>query len=124
VTLDLRSAINAGPVLDRLIADISRPGWGRNGRKNARELAERYAAGLPLVRRSRKLGEVWTFVCPVPACQVLRDGFQTIRACRDGWFAHVQDDRHDGFTPAWPDDLEPEPVQEVLDLFADGSVAA
>jgi hypothetical protein len=108
--------INAGPVLDSLLAMVDRPGYGRHGREKAREHAARYAAGLPLVAFGRKLNQQWRWVCPVPDCLVLRDGFATIRACRDAWRTHVsQGSAHEGFTPSWPDDLEPEP--EPLTLF-------
>lgn len=110
-----RLPLNAGLVLDWLLAKADSPGYGRHGRMMARLAADRYAAGTPLVRHMRRLNQQWTWLCPVPDCLEMRDGYATIRACRDAWEAHAA--QHEGFTAAWPAGLpQEEPVQ--LDLFA------
>ncbi|MGC4886649.1 DUF6884 domain-containing protein [Micromonospora sp. DT227] len=102
---DIDTPPNAGPVLDELLAAAENPKYGRNGRKSARDLAERYAAGLPLVRFNRLLNQQWIFNCPVPTCGLMYDGHNTLRETRDHWFEHAA--QHEGFVAAWPDDILP-----------------
>lgn len=107
--------VNAGPVLDELLAKADTPEYGRYGRQKAREHAERYAAGLPLVRHKRQLDQQWTLNCPVPSCLTILAGHDTIREARAAWFAHAE--QHEGFVPTWPDDLLPEePEQEAAQV--------
>jgi hypothetical protein len=106
-------APNAGPVHNGLLMRSASPEIGRPGRASARATAQRYAAGMPLVRRKRKLDVGWVWVCPVPTCMVMRDGWSTVRDAREAWFLHAAG--HGGFEPAWPDDvLPPEEVDEYV----------
>ncbi|WP_053065359.1 DUF6884 domain-containing protein [Micromonospora sp. RV43] len=96
---------NAGRTLDGLLAQAGNPRLGRYGRQKARELAERYAAGLPLVRFNRLLDHQWMWNCPVPTCGIMRVGHDTIREARAQWFEHAGE--HEGFVASWPDDVLP-----------------
>ncbi|MFG1872101.1 DUF6884 domain-containing protein [Micromonospora arborensis] len=96
---------NAGPALDELLVQVDNPRIGRQGREKARQLAERYAAGLPLVQFNRRLDHQWIWNCPVPTCGIMRVGHDTIREARDQWFAHAAE--HEGFVASWPDDVLP-----------------
>ncbi|MER5608236.1 DUF6884 domain-containing protein [Micromonospora tulbaghiae] len=110
--------VNDGPVLDELRAQADQPGVSAVGRESARQAAERYAEGLPLVRRHRALDRAWSWLCPVPSCLAWVDGHDTVRDAKASWLAHAE--QHDGFTATWPDDLVPEePEQEIEQVKKD-----
>lgn len=80
------------------------------------ELADmfRYTAGVPLVRHDRRHAWAWSFLCPVPTCQKMYAEFETAGVCRAAWFRHSDEPGHHGpdFTPAWPGNIEYEPVTQ------------
>jgi hypothetical protein len=101
------SAAEAASRLAEILANAS--GEDLAGR-HRREEAERYDAGMPLVRHERQHSMAWTWVCPVPTCAVMRMGAITTRIARASWLAHCDEQagaNHPAdFTGSWPEDIK------------------
>lgn len=81
--------------------------WGRQGRASVMEQVDRLVRGVPLVRFDRKLSIQWTYVCPLPECGALYDGFESTMECQVAWYLHAAL-KHPDFKAAWPDDISVE----------------
>lgn len=112
------AVLNDDATLAGLRAEITREGQTTAGRTNATGAAQRYAEGVPLVRRNRKIDIALTFVCPVPTCGVMRDGWTTVRGLRAAWLRHGGG--HAGFTAGWPDGDWPVEPEAEFELPAAG----
>jgi len=75
--------------------------YGRTGRRLAREHADRYAAGTPLVRHHRSAPRGWSWLCPVPTCLEWRTSHVTEDNARITWALHAAA-QHRGYSSAWP----------------------
>lgn len=87
--------------LELLVAAAENPAYGRVGRANAAAALARYIAGQPLVRKHRRIGDGWSWLCPVPTCQDWRMGHPTEEGCRDAWLEHATV-KHPEIAPSWP----------------------
>jgi hypothetical protein len=108
VTAIRARAVNDDATLDGLLARITADTASRMSVKNATAAAERYALGLPVLKRAKSNTAAWSFVCPEPTCLTLRDGWTTLRGLRVAWMEHAAE--HSGFIGGWDD--EQYPVQE------------
>ena len=60
------------------------------------------AAGHPLVRWQRAPGPGWSFLCPLPSCQLWSTSWRTEAACHRAWGDHAFK-THQWLGAGWPD---------------------
>lgn len=58
-----------------------------------------------LVRKHHSVRDAWSFLCPQVHCQQWTTGFQTVEACRTGWYKHSAQWHDPHYAGVWPDDI-------------------